>query len=75
MVRRAGRVLVVAGSEKLGRRTFARICPAAAVHTLVTDTDAPAERVAEIRAAGASRPPGLSARRCGYASSVDSASS
>ena len=52
MVRRAGRVVVVTGSEKLGRRTFARICPAAAVHTLVTDTDAPAERVAEIRAAG-----------------------
>src|SRR3712207_6652245 len=26
MVRRAGTVVVVAGSEKLGRRTFARIC-------------------------------------------------
>jgi DeoR family transcriptional regulator, aga operon transcriptional repressor len=52
MVRRAGQVVVVTGSEKLGRRTFARICPAASVHTLVTDTDAPAEQVAEIRAAG-----------------------
>ena len=52
MVRRAGRVLVVAGSEKLGRRTFARICPAAGVHTLITDTGAAAETVAAIRAAG-----------------------
>ena len=52
MVRRARTVVVVAGSEKLGRRTFARICPAAAVHTLVTDTDADPDRVAEITAAG-----------------------
>lgn len=52
MARRAGTVLVVAGAEKLGRRTFARICPAAAVHTLVTDAGADPDAVAEIRAAG-----------------------
>jgi DeoR family transcriptional regulator of aga operon len=52
MVRRARMVMVVAGAEKLGRRTFARICPAAGVHTLVTDTDADPERLAEIAAAG-----------------------
>ena len=52
MVRRARTVMVVAGAEKLGRRTFARICPAAGVHTLVTDTDADPERLAEITAAG-----------------------
>lgn len=52
MVRRARTVVVVAGSEKLGRRTFARICPAAAVHTLVTDSGATPEAVAEISAAG-----------------------
>ena len=48
-----GRVMVVAGSEKLGRRTFARICPAAGVHTLVTDTDAPVRAASpRSRAAG-----------------------
>ena len=52
MVRGPGRVIVVAGAEKLGRRTFARICPAVGVHTLVTDTDADPERLAEITAAG-----------------------
>jgi DeoR family transcriptional regulator, aga operon transcriptional repressor len=52
MVRRARTVMVVAGAEKLGRRTFARICPAAGVHTLVTDTDADPERLAEITAVG-----------------------
>lgn len=52
MVRRARRVIVVAGSEKLGLRTFARICAADAVDTLVTDTDAPDAAVAELAAAG-----------------------
>lgn len=52
MVRRARRVVVTAGSEKLGRRSFARICDADAVHTLVTDSDADPELVDELRAAG-----------------------
>ncbi len=52
MVRRARKVLVVAGSQKLGLRAFARICPAAGVHTLVTDSAAKPEVVAGITAAG-----------------------
>jgi DeoR family transcriptional regulator of aga operon len=52
MVRRAQRVVVVAGSEKLSRRSFARICNADEVQVLVTDQDADSELVAEMRAAG-----------------------
>lgn len=52
MVRRARQVVVVAGSEKLGRRSFARICDAEAVHVLVTDNDADAAVIDELRAAG-----------------------
>ncbi|NDL58092.1 DeoR/GlpR family DNA-binding transcription regulator [Phytoactinopolyspora mesophila] len=52
MVRRARRVVVVAGSEKLGRRSFARICDADSVNVLVTDRDADAGIVEELRAAG-----------------------
>jgi DeoR family transcriptional regulator of aga operon len=52
MVRRARQVVVVAGSEKLGRRSFARICDASAVDVLVTDRDADPGTVAEVRTAG-----------------------
>ncbi|MFC6019913.1 DeoR/GlpR family DNA-binding transcription regulator [Plantactinospora solaniradicis] len=52
MVRRARRVVAVAGSEKLGRHSFARICDVDAVHTLVTDEDANDQVVGELRAAG-----------------------
>jgi DeoR family transcriptional regulator, aga operon transcriptional repressor len=52
MVKRARQVVVVAGSEKLGRRSFARICDADAVDVLVTDSGADAEVVDELRAAG-----------------------
>lgn len=52
MVRRARKVLVVCTSDKLGVRTFARICPTAGVATLVTDTAAPDEAVAEFAAVG-----------------------
>ena len=41
---RAGQVVVTADSSKVGRRAFARICTAAEVDILVTDTGiAPAE--------------------------------
>ena len=44
MAGRAGQVVVVADSSKIGRRAFARICAAADVDVLVTDTGiAPAE--------------------------------
>lgn len=52
MVKHAGEVIVIAGSEKIGRRTFARICDLSAVSTLITDGDAPDEAVAELEAAG-----------------------
>lgn len=52
MVRRSERVVVVAGSEKLGRRTFARICETSAVRTLVTDAAADPAYVATLRDKG-----------------------
>ena len=38
MAERAGQVVVTADSSKVGRRAFARICTAAEVDILVTDT-------------------------------------
>ncbi|WP_089009967.1 DeoR/GlpR family DNA-binding transcription regulator [Micromonospora viridifaciens] len=52
MVSRARQVIVVAGSEKLGRHSFAKICDASAVGTLVTDDAADEKIVADMRAAG-----------------------
>lgn len=52
MVGQAGRVVVVTGSEKIGRRAFARICGASAVSTLVTDRAAADEGIADLRAVG-----------------------
>lgn len=52
MVERAGEVTVVAGAEKLGRRTFARICDIDAVTTLVTDESADPAYVDMLRGAG-----------------------
>ncbi|GHD86180.1 DeoR/GlpR family DNA-binding transcription regulator [Streptomyces naganishii] len=49
---RAARVVVAADSSKLGRRAFARICPAASVDTLVTDTAAEPETVRRFEEAG-----------------------
>ena len=54
MVQRAERVVVVATGAKVGRRTFARICAASRIDVLVTDSTAPAEALAELRAAGVS---------------------
>ena len=52
MVERADRVVVVAGGSKVGRRAFARICPATRIDLLVTDDTAPEAPLAELRAAG-----------------------
>ncbi|GAA2251000.1 transcriptional regulator [Streptomyces ruber] len=49
---RAARVVVAADSSKLGRRAFARICPTAAVHTLVTDSAADEGTVRRFEEAG-----------------------
>jgi DeoR family transcriptional regulator of aga operon len=49
---RAERVVVAADSSKLGQRSFARICAAEAVDTLVTDTAAGPETVRRFEEAG-----------------------
>jgi DeoR family transcriptional regulator of aga operon len=52
MVRRSDRVIVIAGSEKIGRRAFARICPLERVDVLVTDSEADPAAVEQFRDAG-----------------------
>lgn len=52
MVARCSTVIVVADSSKLGRASFARVCTASAVATLVTDADADDSFVDRARAAG-----------------------
>jgi len=52
MIERAGRVVVVTDSSKLGRVAFAQICSLEAVHELITDDAAPDELAARIADAG-----------------------
>lgn len=52
MVERADRAVVVATGAKVGRRAFARICTTSRIDVLVTDASAPADALAELRAAG-----------------------
>ncbi|MEO9151615.1 MAG: alkaline phosphatase, partial [Lapillicoccus sp.] len=52
MVARTDRVLIVATGDKIGSRTFARICGVDAVATLVTDQSAPPRAVEALRDAG-----------------------
>lgn len=52
MSRRAARVVVVAAGQKVGVRSFASVCPASRIQTLVTDSSAPEAAVAALRAAG-----------------------
>jgi DeoR family transcriptional regulator of aga operon len=52
MVARARRVVVVAAADKLGARSFARICGADDVDVLVTDRGGDAGLVGDLRGAG-----------------------
>jgi DeoR family transcriptional regulator of aga operon len=52
LMRRAKRVVVVADSSKLGQVAFARICAVDEVDELITDSDANAEEIASLEAAG-----------------------
>jgi DeoR family transcriptional regulator of aga operon len=52
LIERSSRAVVVADHTKLGRSTFARIVPLAAVSDLITDADAPADVVEELQRAG-----------------------
>lgn len=52
MIESAARVIVVADSSKLGKVTFSAICPITDIDELITDSDADAEEVEKLRAAG-----------------------
>jgi DeoR family transcriptional regulator of aga operon len=52
LVRQARQCVVLADSSKLGKVTFAQICPLSAVDMLITDSDADQARLASLRAAG-----------------------
>lgn len=52
MVRRTARVIVVATGDKVGRRSFARICESSAIQVLVTDEAAPESELEALRALG-----------------------
>ncbi|GAA3232548.1 DeoR/GlpR family DNA-binding transcription regulator [Actinocorallia longicatena] len=54
MADRAARVIVVADASKLGTRAFARICPAEAITTLVTDAAADPAMVEALKSTGIS---------------------
>ncbi|GAA2006588.1 DeoR/GlpR family DNA-binding transcription regulator [Nocardiopsis rhodophaea] len=51
-MRSAQRTVVAADATKLGQVAMGHVAPVTAIDTLVTDTDAPEQIVAEIRAAG-----------------------
>lgn len=48
----ANRVVLVAEAAKLARTALVVVCPVTAVDTVVTDTDAPEDAVAQLQAAG-----------------------
>ena len=52
MVRRADRVIVVTTGDKVGKKSFARICESSAIHVLVTDGSAAAPELEALRAIG-----------------------
>jgi DeoR/GlpR family transcriptional regulator of sugar metabolism len=52
MVRAASQIIVVTESSKIGGIGLANIMPLTEIHTLITDSDAPADFVGQLRAAG-----------------------
>jgi DeoR family transcriptional regulator of aga operon len=52
MVRRADRVIVTATGDKVGKRSFSRICDSSAIHVLVTDASAPKPELEALAALG-----------------------
>ncbi len=52
MARRSDHVMIVADGSKLGTRGFARICGTEQIHTLVTDSSAPAPELDRLRERG-----------------------
>ncbi len=51
-VRSSGRIVVVADHTKVGKTTFAKICPLTAVHHLITDSAASPDHLSTIAATG-----------------------
>jgi DeoR/GlpR family transcriptional regulator of sugar metabolism len=51
-IQRAQRIIVMADHTKLGRVALYAVAPITAVHTLITDRDAPAELLASFRSQG-----------------------
>jgi DeoR/GlpR family transcriptional regulator of sugar metabolism len=51
-IERSERVMVIADGSKLGSVTSAVVAPASVVHTLVTDSSAPANEIDDLRALG-----------------------
>jgi DeoR family transcriptional regulator, aga operon transcriptional repressor len=52
MVRRADRVIVVTTGDKVGKRSFSRICESSAIDVLVTDASAPGPELEALAALG-----------------------
>jgi DeoR family transcriptional regulator of aga operon len=52
LIEHARRVIVVADGSKVGRMAFARICPIAEVHELITDGSADADELEQLRETG-----------------------
>lgn len=52
LIAAASRVIVLADHTKLGQKHLVQVAPISAIHTLITDSDAPPEQVAAFRAAG-----------------------
>lgn len=52
MMRAAARVIFCLDHTKFGRRSVSQLCDLTKVHTIVTDSQAPAELVAQLRAKG-----------------------
>jgi DeoR family fructose operon transcriptional repressor len=52
MIEQSARLTVVADGSKVGATTMAAVAPARAIHTLVTDSSAPAQELRELRALG-----------------------
>jgi DeoR family transcriptional regulator, fructose operon transcriptional repressor len=53
MIKAARRSIVLADHTKFGREEFGRIAPLAAIDTIITDTGANPDLIAEVEAAGA----------------------
>jgi len=52
MVARADRVIVVTTGDKVGKRSFSRICESSAIDVLVTDAGAPGPELEALRGLG-----------------------